>query len=61
MARTSTYPLVDRALGGTLDTLLKEWREEGLSLADISYRLRSDHDIKVSANTIGRWLKADAA
>lgn len=56
MARSSTYPLVDRILDGRLADLLTDWRAEGVTLQDIAYRLRSEHDIKVSIATVKRWV-----
>lgn len=56
MAPTSTFDLYDRILGGTLRQLLTDWRTEGLSLEDISYKLR-DLDVQAKAATVGRWIK----
>lgn len=56
MGRSSTYPLVDRILDGRLAEHLTAWKAEGLSLVDITFRLRSDHDIRVSVATVQRWL-----
>jgi hypothetical protein len=53
--RTSTFPLTDRALGGKLKGLLTGWRGEGLSLEEITFRLRSEYDVTVSAATVHRW------
>lgn len=61
MARTSTYPLVDRALGGRLDTLLSQWQADKVPLSEMSFKLRTEHGIKVSASTLGRWIRADAS
>lgn len=57
MARSSTYPLVDRILDGRLADLLTTWRAEGATFLDIAYRLRSEHDIKVSVATVQRWVE----
>jgi hypothetical protein len=57
MARTSGYPLADRALGGQLGGILIGWEDEGLSLIDMVIRLDREHDLTVSPSTIGRWLK----
>jgi hypothetical protein len=56
MARTSTFHAYDRLLGGRLGAMLLEWRTSGESAEDIAYRLRSEHDIKVSSATALRWL-----
>ena len=55
MARTSGYPLADRALDGRLADLLLGWDAEGLSLFDIALKLRDDHDLEVSPSTVSRW------
>lgn len=56
MARTSTYALHDRLLGGRLGALLLEARAEGKTVEDIAFELRRDHDLKVSVSTLHRWL-----
>lgn len=57
MGRSSTtHPLVDRILDGRLDELLLTWRAENQSLQDITFRLRSEHDVKVSVATVHRWV-----
>ena len=55
MARTSTFLLYDRILDGGLQARLLEWREEGVSVTDMAYRLR-DKDVKVAPETVRRWL-----
>ena len=55
MARTSTYPLHDRALDGKLTPLLSELRKSGMSYEDITYKLRSEHDMSVTRSTVRRW------
>lgn len=54
MASRSTYPLYNRLTDGQLESLLRAWRAEGLSFAEITYRLR-DQDIATSASTVHRW------
>jgi len=54
MARTSTFPLYDRLLDGTLTEKLRAWRTEGLTLLAIRDRL-AQHDVKVSVETVRRW------
>ena len=56
MTRSSTFPLVDRILEGRLPDLLTTWRKEGATFQDIAYRLRAEHDIKVSIATVQRWV-----
>ena len=57
MARTSTLDLYDRLLDGQVRVQLRQWREEGLSLDEMAYRLR-DMEVTASRSTVGRWLKA---
>lgn len=54
MSRTSTFPLHDRLLGGTLADKLRAWRADGDSLLTIRDRL-SAHDVNVSVETVRRW------
>jgi hypothetical protein len=56
MARTGTYPIYDRLLDGQLGALLLKWKAEGGTVEDAAFRLRSEHDIKVSVSTVHRWL-----
>lgn len=56
MAQGSTYHLHDRYLNGGLGALLLEMRAEKASAEDIAFRLRTDHDIRVSAATVLRWV-----
>ncbi len=58
MAQPSTFPLHDRALDGKLEGLLRDWRGAGLSLEEITFRLRSQHSVTVSAATVHRWCDA---
>jgi hypothetical protein len=57
MARTSSLPLYNRALDGQLFGLLRKWSQEDVPLEEIVFRLRSEHDIKVSGSTVRRWLR----
>lgn len=64
MARTSTYPLVDRLLDGKLAETLIAWDDQGDGVEEITYRLRSEHDVVLSTSTVRRWLdriKTEAA
>jgi hypothetical protein len=56
MARASTLPVWDRALQGQLKPLLAAWRDEKVPLEEMTFRLRAEHDVKVSARTVRRWL-----
>lgn len=53
--RTSTLPLTDRLMGGTLAQKLTEWRTAGDSMETIARRLENEHAIQVSSSTVGRW------
>lgn len=59
--RTSTYHAWDRALGGHLAEILTAYANEGCSAEEMTYRLRTDHDVKVSRSTVYRWLELAAA
>lgn len=59
MSRTSTFPLHDRALDGKLTKLLTDWRDENLSYAEIAFRLRTEHQMNVSASTVMRWCNTE--
>lgn len=52
---TDSYLLHDRILDGRLGKMLDDWRAEGLSFPEIAFRLRTEHDIKVSDETVRRW------
>lgn len=56
MPRTPTKDLYDKALGRSLDGLLAEYRDEGMSGEDIARRLEADHGLVVSTSTVYRWL-----
>lgn len=55
VARTATFPLIDRLLGGTLEAHLREQREGGESFATIARGLLLNHDLVVSTDTVRRW------
>ena len=55
MARTDTFPLVDRLVPGGLTEYLTAAKAEGHSAETIAYRLRTEHDITVSAETARKW------
>lgn len=54
--RTSSFPLYDRLIPGGLRPLLASLAAEGLSMEDITYKLRSEHEVTVSKATVRRWL-----
>lgn len=56
---SSTHALVERLLA-TDDTSLEAWRSEGLTLAEVSYRLRERYDVRISVETVRRWLAEPA-
>lgn len=51
-----TFPLYDRILKGTLTQRLIDWREEDVSIEEMTFRLR-DLDVVVSSMTVRRWLQ----
>lgn len=56
MARRTIYPLIDRALDGTLADRLRRWRDEGMSYASIATRLHVEHGVDVSHETVRQWV-----
>lgn len=56
MAATDTYPLVDRLVEGGLPAFLNAAREAGDSHETIAFRLRAEHDITVSIETVRKWV-----
>ncbi len=55
MARTDTYPLVDRLVPGGLARFLADARNAGESYEGVAHRLRAEHDVAVSSETVRRW------
>jgi hypothetical protein len=51
----TVYPLANRILDGRLRTMLRRWRHQGLSYAQIAYKLHGDHGITVSDETVRMW------
>lgn len=57
MARQSTFPLWDLAhCEGRLAALLAGWRAERLSLFEITRRLDAEYSVRVTPDTVRRWL-----
>lgn len=56
MARTSPFPLYDKAIGGGLEQRLRDWRAGGKSYADISSELFA-LEIQVDPSTVRRWCQ----
>lgn len=48
------YPLIDRALGGRLESRLRLLRESGISYDLIAISLRDD-SVTVSGETVRKW------
>lgn len=66
--RNPVFPLLDRILDGQLEDMLRSWRSEGETYAEIAFLLRTEHDVKVSTSMVLRWCndlgieaKAEAA
>ena len=59
MGRRDTFPLVDRLVPGGLAGFLHAARHpnEKRSHEDIAIELLTEHDIKVSAETVRRWCR----
>lgn len=55
MAATDTFPLIDRIVPGGLNAFLTAARAAGDSHETIAYKLRSEHSIEVSAETVRKW------
>lgn len=55
MARSTVRELTDRLLDGGLDAWLAEQRDAGHSFTEIAYRLRADHEIIVTGETVRTW------
>lgn len=55
MGAQSLRPLADRALGGKLASTLQAWKDEEVSFAEMAFRLRTQHDLSVSAETVRVW------
>lgn len=51
----SILPLVDRILDGRLLEMLQGFRDDRLTYAEITHLLRTDHDIKVTDETVRKW------
>lgn len=58
MQKSVNFRNADLAVGGELEAILSKARAEGLSYAGIAARLFADHDVIVSAPTVGAWLRA---
>lgn len=57
-SRTSTFDITNRALGGVLPAFIRELRDAGCSWREVSYRLREEHQVDVSIETLRRWSAA---
>lgn len=54
MPPRNTFHLWDRILNGELTTLLRTWKDEGITLDEQSTRLRA-RGVTVSRETVRRW------
>lgn len=57
MAPTTSLPLVDRLLDGTLEAELRRRRAIPDSFETIARWLIAEHDIDVSSATVRRWCR----
>lgn len=55
VARTDTFPLVNRLVPGGLAAFLNGAREAGQSHDTIAYRLRAEHGVVTSGETVRKW------
>ncbi len=55
MGAQSIRPLADRALDGKLTKTLTDWKDEGVTFAEMAFKLRTEHDLAVSAETVRVW------
>lgn len=60
MPPTDTFPLADRLVPGGLVAFLNAARDAGDSFETIAFRLRSEHQIQVSAETARKWCARPA-
>lgn len=44
-------------MGGRLGDVLRSYVDAGLKAEEITYRLRDEHDIRISRSTTYRWLE----
>lgn len=61
MPRSDIFPLADRLVPGGLAEYLTAARAEGQSHENITFRLRDEHDIKVSTETVRKWCRRTGA
>ena len=61
MPRNDTFPLVDRLVPEGLTDYLTAARKAKDSHETIAFRLRDEHDIKVSADTVRQWCRRTGA
>ena len=61
MARNDSFPLIDRLVPDGLATYLTAARKAKDSHETIAFRLRNEHDIKVSAETVRKWCRRTGA
>ena len=58
MANGRLFPALDRLYGNRLADLLIEWKDAGLSQAEVSLKIRDEHGLYVSQATISRWYRS---
>lgn len=61
MARTTLRDLADRVIPGGIDAWLAERTASGDSLAEMTYKLRTEHDITVSTELVRQWRTTEKA
>ena len=58
MPSISPLPLVDRLIPGGLEKFLLDAREDGQSYRTIAARLRDEHDIPTTQQTVMAWCRS---
>lgn len=61
VARRDTFPLVDRLVPGGLAAFLAAARADDESHETIAFRLRTEHDLEVSGETVRKWCRRTGA
>ena len=54
----SLFKAWNRAIGGTLASLIRDMRNSGMTQLEVYDALRHEHGIDVSYTTVQRWIKA---
>lgn len=58
MGRHSLLSIYDSLSDGEFSRTLLAWRAEGMSVPEITWKLRTDKQVFVDPKTVSRWLKS---